>query len=72
MEKAKKINVEVWKIILKHLGFFDFNEVDHPDFNSLLEDISKPNSLEDISKPNSSQIFDGLFFLYSMESFVFE
>jgi hypothetical protein len=44
MEKAKKINVEVWKIILKHLGFFDFNEVDHPDFNSLLEDISKPNS----------------------------
>ncbi len=63
MERAKKVNVEVWKIILKHLGFFDFNEVDHPDFNSLLEDISKPNS---------SQIFDGLFFLYSMESFVFE
>jgi hypothetical protein len=63
MERAKKVNVEVWKIILKHLGFFDFNEVDHPDFSSLLEDISQPDK---------SQIFDGLFFLYSMESFVFE
>jgi hypothetical protein len=47
MERAKKVNNEVWKIILKHLGFFDFNEVDHPDFSALLVD-----TLEDISKPD--------------------
>ena len=63
MERAKKINNEVWIIILDLLGFFDFNKVYHPDLSSLLEDISKPDK---------SQIFDGLFFLYSMESFIFE
>ncbi len=63
MERAKKINNEVWIIILNHLGFFDFNKFDHLDLSSLLEDISKPDK---------SQIFDGLFFLYSMESFIFE
>jgi hypothetical protein len=67
MERAKKVNVEVWKIILKHSGFFDFNEVDHPDFSALLVD-----PLEDISETDKSQIFDGLFYLYSMESFIFE
>ena len=67
MERAKKVNVEVWKIILKHIGFFDFNEVDHPDFSALLVD-----PLEDISETDKSQIFDGLFYLYSMESFIFE
>jgi hypothetical protein len=67
MERAKKVNVEVWKIILKLIGFFDFNEVDHPDFSALLVD-----PLEDISETDKSEIFDGLFYLYSMESFIFE
>lgn len=39
-EKAKRINNEVWKIILKHLGFFDFvDQVMEPDICMLLNDF---------------------------------
>jgi hypothetical protein len=43
-ERAKKINNEVWKIILKHLGFYDFiDQVIESDLCTLLEDLFKQN-----------------------------
>jgi hypothetical protein len=40
MEKSNKINNEVWRIILKHLGLLDFNEQeDEKDIFALLDDI---------------------------------
>ena len=59
-QKALKINIEVWKIILKHLGFNDFQEM-------YLNDI--PDVFDSMIKYKSNS-FDGIIYLYTMHSFL--